>query len=61
MKREPAIYSSDRYECRSLYVNIFLSGNYAARLLIDEINRKFTDRDFALITVLGETAKEGCN
>jgi hypothetical protein len=58
-KKEPAIYSSDHYECRSLYVNIFLSGNYAARLLIDEINREFTDRDFALLTVLGEAVKEG--
>jgi hypothetical protein len=59
MKKEPAIYSSDYYEFRSLYVNIFLSGNYAARLLVDEINREFTDRDFALITVLGEAVTEG--
>jgi hypothetical protein len=59
MKKEPAIYSTDYYEFRSLYVNIFLSGKYAARLLVDEINRQFTDRDFALIAVLGEAVKEG--
>jgi hypothetical protein len=58
-KKEPAVYSSDYYEFRSLYVNIFLSGKYAARLLVDEINREFTDRDFALIAVLGEAVKEG--
>ncbi|MDR2786742.1 MAG: helix-turn-helix domain-containing protein [Treponema sp.] len=58
-KKEPAIYSGEHYGFRSLYINIFLSGKYAARLLVDEINRQFTDRDFALITVLGEAVKDG--
>jgi hypothetical protein len=59
MKKEPAIYPSENYGFRSLYMNIFFSGRYVARLLIDEINRQFTDRDFALITVLGDAVKDG--
>jgi hypothetical protein len=58
-KKEPAIYSGEHYGFRSLYINIFLSGKYAARLLVDEINRRFTDRDIALITVLGEAVQDG--
>jgi hypothetical protein len=59
IKKEPAVYSGMPFGFRSLYVNIFLSGKYAGRLLVDEINRPFTDRDFALIAVLGEAVKEG--
>jgi hypothetical protein len=58
VKKEPAIYPGENYGYRSLYTNIFLSGKYVARLLVDEISRKFTDRDMALITVLGEAVKE---
>jgi hypothetical protein len=58
VKKEPAVYSGKPFGFRSLYINIFLSGKYAARLLVDEINRPFTDRDFALIAVLGEAVKE---
>jgi sugar diacid utilization regulator len=53
-KKEPSVYSGSLYEFRSLYFNIFLSDKYAARLLIDEANQQFSDRDFALIKVLGE-------
>jgi hypothetical protein len=56
-KKEPAVYSPSFYGYRSLYFNIFLSGKYVARLLVDEINRLLTDRDFALIKVLGEAVK----
>ncbi|MDR1903458.1 MAG: helix-turn-helix domain-containing protein [Treponema sp.] len=58
-KKEPAIYPADIYGFRSLYINIFLEGKCAARLLVDEIARPFTGRDFALIAVLGEAVKTG--
>jgi hypothetical protein len=59
LKKEPTVYSGKHYEFRVLYLNIFLSGRYVARLMVDEINRKITDRDFALISVLGDAVKDG--
>jgi hypothetical protein len=56
-KKEPSIYSGSLYGFRSLYVNIFLAEKYAARLLIDEANQEFSNRDFALIDVLSEAVK----
>ena len=50
----PVILENEFYPYRSLTHNIFLNGLYAGRLYVDEINRKFSERDRALITVLAD-------
>ena len=50
----PVIFENDFYPHPSLTYNIFFDGLYVGRLYVDEINRKISDRDRALITVLGD-------
>ena len=56
---EPSIYSGSLYGFRSLYYNIRVNNVFVARLCIDEVISPFTDRDFALIKVLGDYLGKG--
>jgi sugar diacid utilization regulator len=56
-KKSPSVYQGDVYRFRSLYVNIFLDKKYSGRLLVDEIFKPFTDKDFTLISIMGEFIK----
>lgn len=51
---EPCIYSGILYGYRTLFYNIFIENVFVARLCFDEIIKPFTDKDFALIEILGE-------
>jgi len=49
----PTIGTSIRKSCRCLYQNIDdKEGNHIARVVVDELFHDFSDRDFALITIL---------
>jgi hypothetical protein len=51
-KKKPFIFYNERNQYRTLRYNIFIENKLMGTLFIDEINRKITDRDFALIMVL---------
>lgn len=55
--RKPIIFSDVKYGFRVLNYNIFINDVYYARLSVDEVEHIFTDRDFALIQILGEYIK----
>lgn len=50
--REPTIFSADIFGYRILYVNLFLSNVYVARLTILEVDRPIRDADFALAQIV---------
>ena len=56
--QEPAIYPDSVNGYRSLYLNIFYYSKYSVRIVIDEVNKKFTDRDFALLMVFGVAIRD---
>lgn len=55
----PLIYEGKSSPFRGLYYNIVIEGNQVARLYIDELFHRFTDRDFALIALLGDWIGRG--
>lgn len=56
---EPSIYSGTLYGFRSLFYNIRVDGVFVARICVDEVITPFTDRDFALIKILGHYLGKG--
>lgn len=50
---KPTIYSDEMFGFRTLFFNIGTKNNYLARLCFDEIDHAFSDKDFALIWILG--------
>lgn len=56
---EPAIYSGALYGFRSLFYNIRVNGVFVARICVDEVVSPLTDRDFALIKILGHYLGKG--
>lgn len=52
--KTPVILENDFYTVRSMTQNIFYNGHCLGRLYIDEVNRKFSDKDLALIVVLAD-------
>lgn len=55
---EPAIYSSELYDFRTLYYNIFIENTFIARICFDEILKPFTNKDYALIEIFGSYLKK---
>ena len=55
---EPTIYSGEFYGFRSLFYNIYVDNTFVARVVIDEVVNKFTDKDFALIQIFGSYLKK---
>jgi hypothetical protein len=53
-KKGPLLIDKNLFGCRLLRQDIFVENKLAGALLIEEINRTITDRDFALITVLAD-------
>lgn len=49
---EPTIYPGNPFGFSSLFCNIGVRNSYTARVLVDEIDHEFTDKDFALIKIL---------
>ena len=56
---EPAIYSGALYGFRLLFYNIRVNGVFVARICVDEVVSPLTDRDFALIKILGHYLGKG--
>lgn len=56
---EPTIYNGTTFGYRSLYYNLKIDGVFVARLLIDEVLKPITGKDFALIKILGKYIKKG--
>jgi phage FluMu protein gp41 len=52
--KRPLLAINEVFGYRVLRRDIFIGGKLAGALLVDEINRTFTDRDFTLITVLAD-------
>lgn len=51
---KPKMFDSPRFEFRCLYYNIVVDGRYVARVLFDEVTRKFSSKDYSLIVILGQ-------
>lgn len=56
---QPTIYSAKLYGFRTLFYNIDQDNNYVARLCFAEVLNPFTDKDIAIIKILGEYLKKG--
>lgn len=56
---EPSFYSGSLYGFRTLFYNIRVDGVFVARICVDEVITPFTDRDFALIKILGHYLGKG--
>lgn len=50
----PVIYGGDNYHFRTLYYNIGDDRGKTAHIYFNEIHHPFTDRDYALIKILGD-------
>lgn len=55
----PTIYSGEKFGFRSLFYNIRKNGIPLARVTVDEVLFPLTNRDFALIHILGEAFARG--
>jgi len=55
----PTIYSGEPYGFRCLFYNIGVASNSIARLCIDETCRDLTEKDYALIAILGDYLEKG--
>jgi hypothetical protein len=53
-KKKPLLEAGELFGYKVLRQDIFIGGKLAGALIVDEINRKITDRDFTLITVLAD-------
>jgi hypothetical protein len=53
-KKKPVFMDETLFGCKLLRQDIFIENRLAGALLVEEINRKITDRDFVLITVLAD-------
>ncbi len=56
---EPCIYSAAMFGFRTLFYNVRIHGINVARICFDEIITPITDRDFALIKILGHYIEKG--
>lgn len=55
---EPTIYSGVPYGFRTLFYNIFIENVFVSRICFDEIIHPFSEKDFALIHILGKYFKK---
>jgi hypothetical protein len=53
-KKRPLFIDEKLFGCKVLRQDIYIENKLMGALLIEEINRKITDRDFTLITVLAD-------
>jgi hypothetical protein len=53
-KKKPLAYGNNLFGYKVLRQDIFVGDKLAGTLLVDEVNREITDRDFTLITVLAD-------
>ena len=48
----PTLFSSDVFGDRCIFTNIYVHNIYSGRLIMDEVDGKITDRDYALLDIL---------
>lgn len=52
--KEPTLFSGDVFGGRCIFTNIFVYNIYSGRLIMEEVDGKITDRDYALLDILAE-------
>lgn len=50
----PTLFSGDVFGGRRIFTNIFVYNIYSGRLIMEEVDGKITDRDYALLDILAE-------